>query len=272
MALWAVPAIAQGVGAVASYFSARKNRTPRFEDTAQGRYLKKTSKQGVYTPYQQATVTAKAARGASAIANTQQSNMRGYLAARGMQNSVVGARALSEPQNNVQEITANAAENIALQNEQSKLAAKEAYLAGTDQARGIRQQEKSAATANLVGGLAGAAGAAVGGYYQNRARIIGEQYEADKYQRETDKTAADIRESDARAGYYEAQGKAALQPTTQKAVPVSTFIQQNIQSLDLDNIDQTAKQIIQAVPSYDYAEVLEYLRQIAAERMFGGAQ
>ncbi len=159
-----LPAAIQGVGSVINAISGRKNRTPKFENTAFGKYIKQVSEQGAYSPNIQQQILNQLSSKVSAIAQTRRARTRGYLTSRGMGDSVAGASLLDEPGQDVQRTLGNEAQDLLVKNALSKIQAGREYVAGINQTDAIRRGENKAITGGLIGGLAGVVGSAADAY------------------------------------------------------------------------------------------------------------
>lgn len=166
MPAWLIPAAIQGVSAVAGYMSRRKQ--PGFNQTAQGRYLSKVSKQGVYTPKAQSEILGKTSAQAGNVAQTDITARRGYLEARGMGNSIAGARTLAEPRLNQAEIVSNAANELSIKNEQSKIDAQNEYALARMRYGKQGRAEENQAREKLISGIGNTINTAAQGYMQKR--------------------------------------------------------------------------------------------------------
>ena len=159
-----LPAAIQGVGSIINAISGRTNRTPKFENTAFGKYLKQVSEQGAYSPDIQQQILNQLSSKVSSIAQTRRARTRGYLTSRGMGDSVAGAALLDEPGQDVQRTLGNEAQDLLVKNALSKIGAGQQYAQGINQTDAIRRGENKAITSGLIGGLAGAAGSAYSAY------------------------------------------------------------------------------------------------------------
>jgi len=157
------PAAIQGVGALASYFSRKKNRTPKFEDTEQGRFLQQISQQGRYSPTAIANILSRTARQTGNLAQIQRSRTRGQLQGQ-FGSSIAGTRALSEPGIAQQRQLGEATRGLQTENELSKVSAREQLAQGVTQFGERRRQEKRGARQELIQGLAGATSQGISGY------------------------------------------------------------------------------------------------------------
>jgi hypothetical protein len=146
----------KGAGAVASYLTGRKNRTPRFSRTAMARRLDTVSREGEINPAMQATIVGQAGRRAGEIAHERKTDLMGRLSSKGFGNSIAGAAALGEPDALTQRIMGETGGRVALANEESKARAANEYARLSDEYGAQRRNERTALVSNLTGGLADA--------------------------------------------------------------------------------------------------------------------
>ena len=132
--------------------------------TSYGKELARISKEGKYSPEAQSSIVGQVGARAGQVAQEQKADMRGYLEARGMGNSIAGAKALSAPDTARMRTVGQTAGNLASENEISKTRAKLDYArARMGYGEQVRSEENTARS-ELIGGLAGAAGSAYSGY------------------------------------------------------------------------------------------------------------
>lgn len=155
-------ALAQGGamagGAVMNWLNARKNRTPEFHRTKTGQYLSKMSREGAYgatTRRRMLDATSKAVSNQAAMGK---SSTLGYLEARGMRDSISGAKMLNDQDINVQRVVGDQAGRLEAENEATKTNAMMNYVRGADASSEARRRETQAANAGLIGGVTGAVG------------------------------------------------------------------------------------------------------------------
>jgi hypothetical protein len=141
-----------------------RRKTSGFNQTAQGKYLNMVSKKGIYTPEAQSEILGKTSATAGNVAESDIATRRGYLEARGMGNSIAGARTLAEPRLNQAATVADKASDITIANEQSKSAAAEEYARARMNYGNEKQNANNEAVSGLVSGLTGAAGTAINSY------------------------------------------------------------------------------------------------------------
>lgn len=163
MLQYVVPALASLAGTGAKYAIGSRNRTSRFGDTARGRLLQRWKEEGKYSPETRAKMVGRVANNTAGIAANQKAGIRGYLASRGMSNSISGAKLISSPETQHMNAVSRASENIEMANDQSKKVAEESLAAGKDQYAQARKAERDQLNAELFGGVtAGVAGLAQG--------------------------------------------------------------------------------------------------------------
>ena len=162
MALWWLPAILQGAGAVANYLSQKK--PPKFEGTPYGQYLASRSKTGALNPTARSAIIGQASGAAGNVAQEQKSDIMGYLSARNNQGSISGARLLAQPDMQRQRIVGEVSSDVMLKNELSKDEAKAEYGKLSNNYATERLNFKNQQNAGLISGLTGAGMAAVQGH------------------------------------------------------------------------------------------------------------
>lgn len=155
--IWALAqGAAAGGGAILNWLNARKNRTPEFHRTRTGQYLAKMSREGAYGSGMRRKVVDATSKAVANQAQMGKSSMLGYLEARGMRDSVAGARMLNEQDANVQRAVGDTADRLEVENERTKSDAMMRYVQGADASSEARRREGAAANAGLINGLVGA--------------------------------------------------------------------------------------------------------------------
>jgi len=170
MPLWWLPAAAQAGSAVLKWGMGRLNKPPTFGKTARGQYLKKTMAEGQYNPAMRSAIVGKTGAAAGQVAQQGTARIRGYLQARGMGNSIAGARALAEPGLEQQRIVSGAARDIEIENEASKARAKEDYGYESTGYSAARREQMTRNNQELIGGLASAGVGYAGARYANQVQ------------------------------------------------------------------------------------------------------
>ena len=160
------PAAVSGISSLASYFSGRKNRTPRFGNTDYGRHLQQIGQEGIYSPDAQRGLLTRRASQSGNIAQKRKSSLSGYLESIGMGNSIAGARLLAEPGQEHQHIMSDYTSQLGETNEMSKRNALAEYARQSNQYGAQRQAEGANLRSNLIGGLGGAVASGLGTGYQ----------------------------------------------------------------------------------------------------------
>ncbi|MFH1319368.1 MAG: hypothetical protein ABII90_01780 [Bacteroidota bacterium] len=162
----AIPAGISAIGSGINYLARRKKRTPTFASTEYGKYLRQLAEQGIYNPALRQTMIAGAGRQSGNIASQRIAKSKGYLASRGMGNSVAGARLLAQPGIERQRGIQDYEQNLMIKNEMSKQQARQQLAQGITGAEDIRRQEGKEDISQLIGGITGAVGQGVGNYMQ----------------------------------------------------------------------------------------------------------
>jgi hypothetical protein len=199
------PALAQGAGSILSNILSRKNRTPEYGDTAAGKFYTRMKSEGKYSPAARALMSGRVSSAASGAESGAVSRVRGYLASQGMGGSVAGASLLAQPSYERMRLTGDAERDIAIENEDSKVQAGEALARGETQFDEARRAEDSNRTSRLIGGLTGAVGTGINGYFAGKdreradaSRELATQWATEDRGFELDDRASDLiqRESD----------------------------------------------------------------------------
>ncbi len=154
--IWAIPAAIQAGTALAKY--ATRKKTPSFEGTKYGKYLRRIGEEGRFSPGERSTMLGQVSSRAGNVAQQERAGIRGYLENRGMGRSIAGTRALNEPGLERMRTVSGATERIELENERSKEAALEEYERARYGSQMQMAGEERQAKSELWGGLAGAAG------------------------------------------------------------------------------------------------------------------
>jgi hypothetical protein len=167
---FAIPALAQGGAAIASYLSKRNaiRNSPRLENTAYGKELQRQASEGRYSPSAISEMTGKVSRQAGNQANYQSVRTKGNLISRGMGNSIAGQRLLSEPYTAAAETVSDYRGGLETANEASKVSAREKYGQLKYQEQQNRAMAMGDAKAGLWGGLGSAVASGVGSYLSQR--------------------------------------------------------------------------------------------------------
>ena len=161
MAWWMVPAIGGG-NSLLGYVTRKKR--PGFGKTPLGQELSRVGKEGMYSPEMRGQIMGQVGSQTGNVAEQTKATLRGYLASRGMDNSVAGVRTLASPDLNRQRIMGDTGANLNIQNEQSKANAKMQYAQARTNWGEQGRQEENAARGQLLGGLGNAGMSAVNGY------------------------------------------------------------------------------------------------------------
>lgn len=159
---WWLPAAIQGGSTILSY--AARKKTPKFEHTSYGRELGRMSREGKYSPAARANIAGQAGAKAGQVAQEQKADIRGYLEARGMGNSIAGAKALSSPDTARMRTVSETAGLVEEENELSKSNARLEYARARGQYDEARRAEENQAASQLIGGFGGALSSAYSSY------------------------------------------------------------------------------------------------------------
>ena len=168
--VWAIPAGISAAQAFAQNYFARKNRTPRFQDTAYGQYLQKMSKVGRYSPGTERKMIGRVSGTAGNIAQGEKTELRGYLESRGMGGSMAGTRTLKEPGMEHMRTVSDYTKQLDIGEESTKSEAAGAFARGRTETGDIRRREKMQMTGDLIGGLAETGMSAYGAYQAKEAK------------------------------------------------------------------------------------------------------
>jgi len=177
-------AIASGVGRIAGTILGRR-RQRRFLETAEGQLAQREAQQGAISPAGQRQIVGEVASATGAVAQVERARVRGRLAARGLESSEVGARALAVSGTQQQEAVAQAGERVSLLNEQTRIEARRRLAAGITRTEETRATEEAGFRRDLIG----VATQAVAGIIEGRAidteqaRAVEQLASADQLQR-----------------------------------------------------------------------------------------
>ena len=152
--------------AIGGYLSSRKNRGTRwYKNTAQGKEQLRISREGKYSPQALQTLLGRQGSALGQGANRQRVNLRGFLANRGMENSIAGAGQLRAIDAGVGERQAEYSSELGVENELAKNAARLQYAQGSDAYGAMQRGQNQQQTTDLMTGI-GSAGTSAAGTYQ----------------------------------------------------------------------------------------------------------
>lgn len=174
-----IPAAIQGASSLAGHF--RRKKTPKFEETAEGRRLMGVSREGEFNPLVRRSLLSGVSRRGAETAEIEKNRIQGNLIARGMGDSIAGQSLLAQPGLNRIRTVGEAAEDIERRNELSKERARDEFARGVTQAKEQRRQETNQARMGLISGLTSAAGQAYQGVMQGRQEGFLKQLPPEKY-------------------------------------------------------------------------------------------
>ena len=165
---WAIYAGISAAPSVWGYITRKKPR--RFEETEYGQRLQEVSEEGAYTPELRRKLIGQVSSAAGGIAQRRKAEIRGRLEAGGIgAGSIAGIRATTEPVLEQMRVVSRAQKDIGVEQERSKVAAKEEIARLSTMSEERRVESERQAKGELAGGLIGAAGAGFGGYINERA-------------------------------------------------------------------------------------------------------
>lgn len=162
---WAPAAISAGSSLLGW---ATRRKTPKFDKTAYGKELGKVAREGKFGAGGVSRIVGQVGAKAGNVAQEQTSNIRGYLAARGMGGSIAGARTLASPETDRMRTVGEATERLEGENELSKVQGRKDYASTRYEHDMMRRDESNQARSALVGGLAQAGMSAMRGYAGKR--------------------------------------------------------------------------------------------------------
>lgn len=165
---WLVAAGIQAGASVLDYLGRRRNRTPSFQKSPYGSYLKQVGEQGAYSTQMRKNILSRTAMEGGNVAGGRKAALRGYLESRNMGGSIAGARLLDTPTRQLQAQVGDAAKELELQNETSKVGAREEYARQSYASDVGRAQESAANWSRLTSGISGAAQTGVQGWMNER--------------------------------------------------------------------------------------------------------
>jgi len=152
----------KGISSIGKYLT-RPKTTP-YRTSAMGKYLRRISEQGIYSPAMQSRILGRTTSAAANVAQSRRSKTRGYLESMGMGTSIAGARALDQPLSELQRTASEKASELELANEMSKINALRQYYMGAEQHKAMKEGRATQAKSELFSGLGGAVESGMGSY------------------------------------------------------------------------------------------------------------
>lgn len=173
-----LPAAISGVTTLADYFGRKKNKMPKFKNTAAARELKRVSQQGVYSPEVKNNLLAQQAGQLGQQENQRRMSIKGHLMQSGMENSIAGLSPLMANERYTDAQQRDYGRTLDTQNALSKADARMQYAQASDQWSGARRNERSQRFQGLLGGLADTGMLAAQGYQQGQMQNAAQQRDA----------------------------------------------------------------------------------------------
>lgn len=136
----------------------------KYDKTAEGKYLKKLSKEGAISPEERARILAEQNRTLGGQAEVARAQAKGDLINRGFEGSIAGARQLAAPNIARMQQLGETSRDISAQNEQSKREALRQYALRKTQ----YSENQAAQNRQALGELALGLGQAGAGYYAGK--------------------------------------------------------------------------------------------------------
>lgn len=137
-----------------SILNQRFGKPKRFENTPEGRRLKRQSERGSITAGMRSEEIGETSRAVGAVANRQAGRLRGRLISQGVGGSIAGVRAEADIGTGVQRAVSRTARNVTRRNEASKVVAKEQLAAGRTASDAAR---RDFTRRNIIGAVSGVA-------------------------------------------------------------------------------------------------------------------
>ncbi|KKL73577.1 hypothetical protein LCGC14_2073480 [marine sediment metagenome] len=169
MAFWmALPAIAQGVGALTSYLTRPKREG--FGRTGQGQILSRLATEGQFSPQAEERMLGMLSKQGASEAARQSASIRGRLTSMmGGGKSIAFERSVREPQRQVFNRLVDYREKLDLSERETQRKAGFEYGTAARDYEMQTRQENRAAISKLIGGVTGAAASGVSAFRQERA-------------------------------------------------------------------------------------------------------
>lgn len=161
-------ALMQVGGAGAKWLFGQFNKPKKFEDTEYAKRLYDISKRGAYTSKVRSQIMGGVSRTAGAAASQARTGYKGNLIARGMENSIAGARGMGDIDTRYMNTLADTRRDVDIRNEQSKIDATDRYAQLKDASDAQRKQFSQMNNANLIGGVIDAGVGYYGGKMQQK--------------------------------------------------------------------------------------------------------
>lgn len=187
-------ALTQGATSVGKYLWGRykkpkhKYRIPDFLDTAYGKRLESVGKTGMYNPAMRSRILGGIGKETANVASQARTGLQGRLIASGMEGSIAGQRALSEPELQRMRQLGGARERIDIANEQSRAQAQDLLAQKITETQEMQRQlkaqqemESQAYNRQLGADLISGVGGAVSGYFQGKhqQKLLGQKLGVD---------------------------------------------------------------------------------------------
>jgi len=160
-----------GIGAgqaIGGYFAGRKDRKRKFGETARGRNLQKTVKEGAISPELMNQLLGRQNRALSGVSESEMSARRGEAVSAGLEGSIASRRFIREPALARQRQLGETSRGLAAENAQSKIDAERAFASEKTDYNEQQRAAKRDALVGLIGGVGGAAAGLLGDLATNK--------------------------------------------------------------------------------------------------------
>lgn len=245
----AAPAAVKGISSLLAYSAAKRNRTPAFGNTAQGKYLRRVGKEGMFSPTARTNMMSRQAGLAGTQAFQRKTASRGWLESRGMGKSIAGRSLIDSVDASKQKTLSDYQRDLDTQNELSRESARAQYAGLADANSAQRRAESAERNTQLVQGLGGAVMSGLSAYAQSQPFKVPDNF-SNFTQPQLFEWAqnAGVGFDDAQALFHNTRAE---QPTNGGSVPVTA-------PRETSNI-QNPLQVPQTAPLPDYKQ--DYYRQ-----------
>ncbi len=173
LAAVAAPFVIQGLSSAFRHHNRKKNRPPRFKDTARGKELKRIGTEGIISPTARRNMLAGQSQLLGTRANIRKTGLRGALEASGKGGSIAGLSLLDSVDAGTTKNLSDFTRGIQTRNELSKVGARRDFALGTDTSATARRNDNISRNQELFSGLSsaltGGIGAGVGAFEQGRS-------------------------------------------------------------------------------------------------------
>ena len=167
MAGWALPAVMAG-GELVKYFTGLANQPKAFANTAYGKYLTKLKNEGAMPSAVRSGMLSQVGARTAESARSAGASTAGSMYRRGLEGSIAGTAAVTRAKRGETDKMYDAALELAIQNERSKVAAEREIKMGKMERSDQKDAYKRSLNTQLIGGLTDVATAAAAGIIKSK--------------------------------------------------------------------------------------------------------